>query len=453
MRLLILLFALSFNISVYSYFDDSFYNAKSLAFSNSSLLNNQRLNPASFGESRFFITQLSYLNLNHTPYNSENSNTISFESFIPSRIETKNVTYYISYQKDYLNTVNLNSLIFGIGSYHLLDYNEDYLDIGLNIKKLTIEQDKLNTTSSMLMDLGFMVRRKDYLFGLSFLNINGNLKDELTKTSSQGVIKFTMTRYFDDFNVNFDITRRSSIFQTNSYNFTLSAEQLYRTYRYGAFSTIVSLSVGDNRSFTGLGISYRKDIWELTYSLGFALNSPNTLNNSILLSVFFGKRDVESDYEKIIKREIKYRKDLMEELYQSKQREEKLRGNIAKLQSEIDELTYKLDKLSEKIKTEKLKKQEIEMEKEKLKNILDSIKNRQKKHQEELKAIEEKRKQEKLKLLEFEFNKDYENYLKLKAQGVSKETLISYLKKIITQYQGTGIDISKASIEIQNLLK
>jgi hypothetical protein len=56
-------------------------------------------------------------------------------------------------------------------------------------------------------------------------------------------------------------------------------------------------------------------------------------------------------------------------------------------------------------------------------------------------------------LAETEFNKDFDNYLKLKSQGVGKEVLVGYLKKIITQYQSENIDISRATIELQRLLK
>ena len=126
---------------------------------------------------------------------------------------------------------------------------------------------------------------------------------------------------------------------------------------------------------------------------------------------------------------------------------------MAKMQAEIDELIFNMKKLEEKLKNKDAEKTQIELEKENIRKTLDGLIDKQRKNQEEIKNIEEKRRLERIKLAETEFNKDFDNYLKLKSQGVSRDVLSGYLKKIIIQYQNEEIDISRATIELQKLLK
>ncbi|MEF3280252.1 MAG: hypothetical protein K6357_04730 [Elusimicrobiota bacterium] len=439
--------------NIFGLSDDNFSNTYSIAYSNTLVSFPVKSNPATYGDIRNLTLSCYYSNLNYGVYDNEDYQNSGFELFLPKITYTKNMTYYFSYEKNEVDKSKINIFSFGGASYNLIDFESEKLDIGFNIKKLNLENIVVDGESSKaLFDVGFLVRKKDYLFGLSFINLNSNFEDKDFITVSRGT-KFSIARIGNEFSVGFDITQRKLNNDLSSYSLALSASQLWRTYRYGSFTTALSMMIGDKRSSAGFGVFYKRDIWEAGYAFSFALNSPHSFNNALSLSVFWGKRDVESDYEKVIQREVKYRKDLMAEIYEAQKREEKLKANISKMQSEIDELVFNMKKLEDLLNAEKLKKKEIEEEKNRIKQTLDNIIEKQRRQQEELKDIEEKRRLEKLKLIEMDFNRDFETYMKIKSQGAAKEVLSGYLKKIISQYQDSGIDISIATVEMQNLLK
>ncbi|MGC8728914.1 MAG: hypothetical protein ACP5SD_06555 [Elusimicrobiales bacterium] len=446
--ILILLFC----SNLFSLSDDNFYNTYSLAYSNTLLDFPLKSNPATYGNIRNITADISYLNQNYALYGESDSENKSFNFFLPKISYGKNLTYTLGYEKNEFKNLKANIFNFGGASYHILDFGEEYLDFGINYKKLKLEGINDFSFSKAFIDIGLLARKKDYLFALSFLNFNSSFADKNNKIDIPKVRKFSVTRLWDEFSLGFDFTMRNSDIRS-SYNMGVSFSQLWRTYRYGYFKTATSLTIGDKKDSLGLGIFYNRDVWELGYSLSFSLNNPAYFNNAVSIAIYWGRRDVETDYEKIIKREVKYRKDLMEELVSANKREEKLKGNIAKMQAEIDELIFNMKKLEEKLKNKDAEKTQIESEKENIRKTLESLIERQRKNQEEIKNIEEKRRLERIKLAENEFNKDFDNYLKLKSQGVGKEVLVGYLKKIITQYQSENIDISRATIELQRLLK
>ena len=210
-------------------------------------------------------------------------------------------------------------------------------------------------------DVGFLAKRKDYLFGLSFLNLKGGR----AFFGFDRVTKFSVSRIMDETSLGFGFSVKNADY--SSYYFSLSFSQLFRTYRYGYFCFVNSLFLGKKRDGINFGIFYNKDLWELAYSFGFSLNRPYKFSNGVSLTIYFGRRDVESDYERIIKREVKYRKDLMLELVNAAKRAERLKKDIARMQKDFDELSYNLKNLEEKINLEKKEKENIILEKQRIK--------------------------------------------------------------------------------------
>jgi len=443
MLLLIIIIALKLS----AIFDDSFYDPYSLAYSNTLLDFPVRSNPATYGNIRNLTVSSSYSSLKYNQFGSFQNNIKRYDFYIPSILYSKNVTYNVSYERNEIEKNNFNSFCFGIGSYYLLNEDNDYLDMGMNLKRVSSSDNKIFGLPTTDLDLGILARRKDYIFALSFLNLKGG-------SSFYGfdrTTKFSFSRIMDETSLGFGFSVKNSDY--SSYTFSLAFSQLFRTYRYGYFRIANSIFSGKNRSGVNFGVFYNKDLWEISYSFGFSLSSPHTFSNSIGLTIYFGRRDVESDYEKIIKREVKYRKDLMEELLNAAKREEKLKKEISSMQSQIDELSYQLKKLDEKINLEKKEKETLISEKEKIRENLESIIEQQKKNEQSLREIEKQREEQKRKMIEDEFRRDFEKYLKIKSSNASKDALIQYLRRIIVEYQDKNVDISPATIELQRLMK
>lgn len=442
-------FSLLFSVSTYAISDGSFYNAYSLGYSNAIGLFPLKSNPATYGDIRNLTISSYYSQLRHLSYGRVDLNTSGFELYLPHITYGENLTYYFGYEKNEAEKDSARILNFGISSYNLFDFETEHLDIGLNFKNIK-SQNRVDPLDNNFFDIGFLVRKKEYLFGLSFININSSFNTRYSDIKVLKTTKLSLTRKNDEYMMGIDITKTSDI---NSYSFGFSASTLYRTYRYGSLKPSVSMTIGNKKNIFGFGVFYERDIFELGYCASLSLDRVRSFNNSITLSVYFGKRDIQSDYEKIIQREVSYRKSLMNELIEAQKREDKLKVNIAKMKAEIDELTYRLNKLDEQLENEKENKQKILEEKAKIKKELEGLLEKQKQREDEIRYLEEKRRLEKIKLTEMEFNKDYESYIKLKSQGVARDVLINYLKKVILSYQDSGIDISRATLELQNLLK
>ncbi len=164
--------------------------------------------------------------------------------------------------------------------------------------------------------------------------------------------------------------------------------------------------------------------------------------HALSLSVRFGDKDVESEYERLITQEIKYRRDLVGALDESLKRENLLKGELNSLKGEIDALNARLNAAQE-------QKAAVTEAKEKMEVVMA----RQRRAQDELKSLEEKRKLDKLNQVQFDFSRDWQAYLKLKSGGAPNDVLKGTLQRLISQYQGAGIDISQATLELQRVMQ
>ncbi len=404
-------------------------------------------NPATYGDMRNITTSSSYADIKHEKGFKRRYRSTSFMFFYPSIFKGKNFTYLVGYDRMDFKHFSSEIKRIGFSSYHAFDTDDGYIDIGFSLKKIS----KLSGFESKISyDGGMIVRKKDYIGGFSFENLSGG-----GGGYSYGIpksISFSLSRFISDYSIGLSITK-NSFKDKSSFSSSFALSHLIRTYRYGYFRLSSSLTHSSNVNSLSFGVFYNRDVWEFSFSLSAMLESPYYLNNSVGITLYWGRQDVESEYEKIIRREIKYRKDLLEELSQAAKREEKLRKNISEMSAEIDELKYKMQMIEKELEKERAGKESLIKEKEKVLSTLNSIIERQRREKEELESIERKRQEKKLELIKKEFDRDMETYRRLKMEGTSKEGLINYLKKVISTYQDSGIDISQATLELLSLTK
>lgn len=405
-------------------------------------------NPSTTGDVRNITTSLSYSDIKHEYGVKRIFTRQDFNFFYPTIWQGKNYTPFFAYQKMEFKNSEYEIKKIGAGTYHFFDMEDGYLDLGLSLKKLSYRG--LENVSKNVYDLGFLIRKKEYLAGFSFENLSGGYG-----TSRDGIAKgvsFSISRFIGDYSLG-GVISQNRFEDKTTYLFGLSASHLIRTYRYGYFRVSTSINHSSDVNSLSFGIFYNRDVWEFSFSLSGMLNKPNYLNTSCGLTIYWGRQDVETEYEKIIKREIKYRKDLLEELSEAARREEKLRKNISELSAQTDELKYRIEMIEKELNKEKSDKERLIKEKEGVVKTLNAIVEKQKKEKEELENLEKKRQQEKINLIRKEFDREMEIYRKLKLENGSKQALINYLKKIVSTYQDSGIDISEATLELLKLSK
>jgi len=294
------------------------------------------------------------------------------------------------------------------------------------------------------MDFGALLRPGEgRTIGVSVLNLNrpsfalGALKEKAPLSVRLGAAEKR-----DDYTIVFEAAQRtaSGALPGNT-SFASGIEHLWRTYRYGVFASRIGLFLARRSSSVSLGLGFKRQASEFSYSLSVPLTGLIKAAHALTLSLRFGDRDIEPEYERIMRQEIKYRKDLVIALDESAKRENILKGQLAELKAEIDGLSAELRASEE-------KKAEVKASRDKLEAVVE----RQRKAEAELRVLEEKRKTEKLDSLRFEFSGEWQSYLKLKSGGAPAGALKGALQRLIAQYQNSGIDISQATLELRDLM-
>lgn len=403
-------------------------------------------NPSTYGI-RDISFSASYADVKHDYGFMRKYRDQNFILFYPSTFQGKNITLMFNYNRNDFKNFNLDFKKIGFGTYHAFETEDSYMDVGFSLKRASSFKEY---KSRYLYDLSLLIRKDQYLSGLSFENINGgygSYRDGIPENKS-----FYISRFISDYIIGSSISH-TRFEDKSSVMLSLSASQIIRTYRYGYFRISTSMGFSSDIKKLSFGIFYNTDMWEFSWAISGMLNAPNYINSSVGITIYWGREDVESEYEKIIKREVKYRKDLLKELSDAAEREAKLKKNISQLSAQTDELKYKIEMIEKELEMERKNKEKLISEKEKAQSILNSIIEKQKKEKQELENIERKRKEEKTKLLQKEFDTEMERYRKLKLENSSKTVLINYLRKIISEYQDSGIDISEATLELMSLTK
>ncbi|MCM2267894.1 MAG: hypothetical protein NDI60_09010 [Elusimicrobiales bacterium] len=338
------------------------------------------------------------------------------------------------------------TMLLGWGTSNLLRTDTGIFDFGANFK---IMQAALSAGDESQMGVGLdigAVFRPDssHTLGLSVLNLNnpsyklGTLKDNAPR-----VLRLGVSERRDDYLLSLDLAKRSgSSGEKGNISLTPGVEHVWRTERSGRFFSRAGLNLAERASAMSAGLGWKHAASELSYGLAVPLTGQIIPAHSVTLALRFGDRDVEGEYGRMIRQEIKYRRDLVEALDESARREALLKEELASMKAEIDSLNARL-------RGELAQKASVTGEKERLAAIV----RRQAAAEAELKAMSEKRKADKLNQLRYDFSTDWQAYLKLKGGGAPPDVLKGSLQRMVSQFQDSGIDISQATVELQSLVR
>lgn len=423
-------------------FGDYIYDAKTMGMGSAAAAYESvfsfKYNPALAGGVREPSAAVSHAGAHFWPGGEGRYRTVSLDAVFPSRIQIYNVGYSFSYSSVYGSDYDQRAISLGAGSWHLRDFSSgESLDGGINLKSMSVKGPGGISESGIGADLGALLRLRDYQLGFSLLNFKAPSFPRSGARASKSM-KIGVARLREDYSLCADLTRRDS--PDNNYTISAGAERFFRTYGGAVVSAFAGIGAGDNKSFASFGGGYKKMSYELLYSFALSLNGPLTVANSISFSFRFGSTEEETEYQKLIAMEMKYRRDLMTSLDQSEEARIKLR-------KELDDMRREIERLYDVIKNEKGKIAELEDAKKRL----DEVVRRQNQSREELRLLEEKRRQDRIRQMEENYSLDWKNYLKMKSSGASYAALKGYLQKLINQYQGSGVDISDATMEMRRL--
>ncbi|HOW89125.1 MAG TPA: hypothetical protein PL037_02500 [Elusimicrobiales bacterium] len=332
----------------------------------------------------------------------------------------------------------------GWATWQLARRGAGSLDFGAGLKFMRLDSDdSADSKMGLGLDLGALWRvGSRSSFGLSLLNVNApSFREGVLNEKAPFAVRVGAAERTEDYTLSIDAVRRSVSGNGGKYGFNCGVEHLWRTERSGRFSSRIGLSLVEKASMFSLGVGHRHLASDISYAVVFPLTGRAKAGHALSLNIRFGDRDLDSEYETLIKREIKYRRDLVQALDESSRREGALRDELGGLKEEVEALSARL-------KDESERKAEAAEAKERLEAVVA----RQRRAEAELRTLEENRRKDRLLRLEQEFERDWQAYLKMKAGGAPAAALKGALQRLLGQYQGAGIDISRATLELRRLV-
>lgn len=404
-------------------------------------------NPALAGASRKFETGAHFLASKRTTQGPGDLSAYGAWALIPRMAYGKMGTLLIAgLYRDDGGVLTQKAISFGWGTWQLRRGATGVLDLGANLKILSAAASSGgDSASGVALDLGAVFRPdSNHAVGFSVLNLNnpsfdvGGLKDKAPM-----VVRLGVSERREDYTLSLDLAKRTaSAGEKGNVSVNPGVEHAWRSQRSGLFFSRAGLNLAERASALSAGLGWKHSASEISYGLSVPLTGGIVPAHSLTLALRFGDRDVGAEYERLIKQEIKYRKDLVEALDESARRENLLKQELASMKAEIDSLTGKLKDTQE-------QKASVADEKERLAAVV----RRQANASAELAALAEKRRADKLAQLKYDFSLDWQSYLKLKGGGAPVDVLKSSLQRMLTQYQDSNIDISQATMELQALVR
>jgi len=403
-------------------------------------------NPALYGSARKFALSTDFLSSMRVPQGAADFRAYSVGAVLPRMSQGRFGTIGIggAYRDDG-GSVTEKTIFFGVGTWQLAETQVGAVDFGANFKILQAAAVKGGESKAgAAADAGALLRLGEgRTLGFSVLNLNN---PSLSAGPHEGRAPVSLhlgaAEKRDDYTLSVELARRTAS-SSGPGNFSVASgvEHLFRQYRGGVFASRTGLFLAERSAALGLGVGFNRQASEISYSLSLPLSGTIVAAHAVTFVLRFGERDVESEYDRIMRQEIKYRKDLLMALDESAVREALLREQLLALKADIDGMAAKL-------RAAEGKKLEVRDAREKLETIIA----RQRGAEEELKALEEKRKADKLASLRFDFSLDWQNYLKLKSGRAPAGVLRGVLQRLVAQYQDSGIDISQATVELRGLV-
>lgn len=404
-------------------------------------------NPALTGSTRKFETGAHFLSSERNTQGPGELSAYGAWALIPRMAYGKMGTLSLAgLYRDDGGLLTQKTISFGWGTWQLRRGQTGVLDLGANLKILqAAAATGGDSVSGVALDLGAVFRPdSDHALGFSVLNVNnpsfdvGGLKDKAPL-----VIRLGVSERREDYTLSLDLAKRTASYgQKGNVSVNPGVEHAWRTQRAGLLYSRAGLYLAERASALSAGLGWKHLAAELSYGLAVPLTGAIVPAHSLTLSLRFGDRDVEAEYERLIKQEIKYRKDLVEALDESARRENLLKQELASMKAEIDSLNARLKDTVEQKAAESGEK-----------DRLAAVVRRQAAAEAELRALAEKRRADKLAQLKYDFSVDWQAYLKLKGGGAPPDVLKSNLQRMLAQYQDAGIDISQATMELQSLVR
>ena len=413
------------------------------------------LNPAAVGHLRRPQVEAGIRNLHHIPAGPTDLNGMVVGVGVPLTNPSFRGALGLSWTHDILSTRSLDRTI-GL-TYATRSWREigpGTLDFGLTGKNIRRSGENLGgKVSKMGVDFGTLYRwGDDRAFGLSLLNLNSPHTDlDGVDDVAPLVFRCGFVQRVRRFTVGLDYSKREP---SNGYaryeasdSGAIGMEHAWGTPGYGILTARSGLALGRRVRTWNLGAGWTLLGVNLDYAVRIPMAGGPKWGHAVSLSYRFGTWDPESEYEKLLRGEMRYRQELARALESAEVKQWKLAEDIRLMRKEMEDLRNEamVKEIEAGEAQGKLKAAERTI---RLREIQEKQRAAEKRLKEMAAEQERLREQDK----NYRFQREWRAYLQLKNEGVSEIVLRDRLKRNLREFQETGVDLGEANEELKRLL-
>lgn len=399
-------------------------------------------NPASIGQLRNVQLGTNYLRQFHLPAGEVDQDQVNLAMSVPIYQDLIKGGIGMSWSYTAKKNYSIDrQAALSYGTRGFQEFDSGTLDLGATLKIMSRNFAESGGATKPTMDLGTLYRfNEKYAVAVSVLNFTGpqfrgNVSDRVPATLKAGISETVR-----GFTSAFDISRReSSGFHPGSTSLAAGFENWWASAKWGSLALRTGLNLGDQDKTWNAGFGWRLFGAQLDYSFTVPLMGSIRAGHAVGFLFRFGQTNPEGEYERLLKEELGYRKELTRSLEASEIKQWKLAEELETLRVQIDALRAVI---LNRVDSEKEVKRKLEALQEKHRSAAETYK----KMTEESERLRSKTKATL-------FQEDWAAYEKLKAGGASDGVLQDRVKKILKQYKETGVDLGGANQELLRLLR
>lgn len=411
------------------------------------------LNPATLGHLRRAQVEMGIRRLYHAPAGSTDLNGMVLGAGIPLTNPSFRGTLGLSWTHDILRPISLDrtlGLTYATRSWR--EIGPGWFDVGATFRMLQRGgRDVSGSITKVGVDLGaYYGWGEDKGLGLSLLNLNSPPTDIGGYSDTAPLIfKLGYVQRLRRFAVAMDFTKRepSAAFEASN-SVALGVEHAWGTAKFGTLTGRSGLALGSPARTWNLGFGWSVFGTRLDYALRVPLSGGPRWGHSVSLSYRFGTWDPEGEYERLLKTEMRYRRDLSKALESAEIKQWRLAEELRLMRREIADLRRELA-----VKEAETGEAQDRLQDAKRKLKLKALEDKRRKAAERLRRMKEEQRRMREANKSLQFRKEWRAYTEIKLQGVSELVLIERLKRILREFQGTGVDLGEANRELRRLMR
>jgi hypothetical protein len=395
-------------------------------------------NPGALGMASAPEAGAAYLRQFHPPAGESDRDSSRLSGVLPARLETLNGAAGVDIRYDRREAYGQDrSFGFYYGTRGWREREDGGIDFGGGLKFMSSTMKGGGKAGlKPAIDMGGLWRFKDrYAAGASLLNFfspkfsGGGVKDRAPLALKVGLAEQVRgTLLALDFTL-----REPSAGQDGTKSLGAGFERWWATARYGQYALRSGMNLGDKSKTWRWGMGWRGLGGRVDYAMIVPIEGTTRVGHGVSVSMRFGGSDPEGEYERLLSRELRYRKEMSNALESSSTKQWKLAEELNRMRGEMSRLREEIERRSSSEEEARRRLQELD---------------RKRRAAEEAAAILRGQSNREASL---RFADDWRAYQRAKLGGAPDAALVEQVQRLLREYRNAGVDLGEANQELRRL--